>query len=142
MPAPKQPPTQAGICEACGGAASTDARRCHSCALVEAGKRISAVSGLGRIAAASAEAALKKSNRRDAISNWTPSQLPDWLDEEFFSTKIQPMLGGLSKTTVSEALGVSKDYVYQLVRKERVPHRRHWVKLAELVGLREPNISD
>jgi CRISPR-associated endonuclease Cas1 len=139
LPPTKRPPRQAGICESCGGAASTDARYCHSCALVESGKRIAAARELGRIAAASPEAALKKSNQmkiqRDAISNWTPADLPEWLDEECFLTRIQPVLGRLSKTTVAELLGVSRDYVYQLVRKVRVPHRRHWVKLAELVGV-------
>jgi predicted DNA-binding transcriptional regulator AlpA len=74
--------------------------------------------------------------QRGAISSWTPADLPDWLDEECFLTKIQPELRTLSKTTVAQALGVSKDYVYQLVRKERVPHRRHWLKLAELVGVK------
>ena len=72
---------------------------------------------------------------RDATSNWSPSDLPDWLDDECFAIRIQPLLGKLSKATVAEALGVSRDYVYQFARGERVPHRRHWVKLAELAGV-------
>jgi hypothetical protein len=38
-----------------------------------------------------------------------------------------------------QALGVSRDYAYQFARGERIPHRRHWLKLAELAGVMSAN---
>lgn len=139
VPARKRARRQQGVCSVCGGVAATDAMFCHKCARIESGKRIAAASALGRIAANSPEALQKISDRmkqqREAMSRWNPADLPEWLTEEYFSTTIWPALGSLSKKSVAEALGVSKDYVYQLVRGNRVPHRRHWERLAELAGV-------
>ena len=73
--------------------------------------------------------------RREAIRNWQPSQLPERLDDEFYATKIQPVLSRISKAEIARALGATKDYAYEIARGDKVPHRRHWVKLAELAGM-------
>ena len=70
---------------------------------------------------------------RDGVRAWNPADLPDWLDDNFYATKIQPMLKKLSKIAVARELGVTESYVYEIARGEKIPHRRHWVKLAELV---------
>jgi hypothetical protein len=49
-------------------------------------------------------------------------------------TMIQPVLGSLSKAKIASAIGISKDYAYGIARGEKIPHRRHWLKLAELVS--------
>jgi hypothetical protein len=72
---------------------------------------------------------------RDALRNWQPSDLPDWLTDHVYMTKIQPVLHRLSKVEFASAIGVSKDCAYGIARGEKIPHRRHWLKLAELVGL-------
>jgi hypothetical protein len=75
------------------------------------------------------------SSHRDAIRNWQPADLPGWLNDAFYTTKIQPVLDRLSKTAIATAMGVTKDYAYEIARGDKIPHRRHWVRLAELVGL-------
>jgi hypothetical protein len=50
-------------------------------------------------------------------------------------TMIQPVLGSLSKAKIASAIGISKDYAYGIARGEKIPHRRHWLKLAELVSI-------
>ena len=50
-------------------------------------------------------------------------------------TQIYPALDRLSKAEIASALGVSKDYAYQMANESRVPHKRHWVKLAGLGGV-------
>jgi len=116
-----------------------DTQYCGECGRAESAKRLAAVSALGRIAATSPEALQKISDRmkaqRQAISRWNPADLPEWLTDEYFSTRIWPVLGQFPKRKLAEALGVSTDYVYQIVSGTRAPHRRHWVRLAELVGV-------
>lgn len=91
----------------------------------------------GRTNALTPEALKKRSNtisrHRDAIRRWQPSDLPDWFTDDVYLSQIQPALSRLSKTAVANALGVSKDYVYEIARGEKILHRRHWLKLAELV---------
>ena len=144
-PAPKQAKKQQGVCSECGGVAAANAQLCGNCARNESGRRLSAVSALGRIAASTPEALQRISERmkqqREAISRWNPADLPSWLTDEYFSTKIWPALGNIPKKRIAEAIGVSTDYAYQLVNGNRVPHRRHWVRLAELVGIKLDEIS-
>ena len=66
-------------------------------------------------------------SHRDAIRNWQPSDLPDSLDDTVYTTKIQPVLDRLSKAEIARALGVTKDYAYEIARGDKLPHRRHWV---------------
>ena len=75
-------------------------------------------------------------SHRDAIRNWQSSDLPDWLTDEAYVNTIQPALGRFTKREIAEALGISKDYVYEIVRGDKIPHRRHWLKLAEYVGVK------
>jgi hypothetical protein len=67
--------------------------------------------------AAQTPAALEKKSKkmnahRDAIRNWQPSDIPDWLTDDLFMTRIYPVLDHLSKGEIASALGVSKDYAY------------------------------
>lgn len=140
IPVPKQVRPQQSVCGNCGSAVSSGADWCHDCSAMKAGERLSAVHQLGCTAARTAQALQKRSNtmnrHRDAIRSWQPSDLPHWLTDDVYLCQIQPALNHLSKTAVANALGVSKDYVYEIVRGDKIPHRRHWVKLAELVGMK------
>jgi hypothetical protein len=55
-------------------------------------------------------------------------------------TRIYPALDHLSKGEIASALGVSKDYAYQIANGNKVPHRRHWLKLAELVKMKNHEV--
>jgi hypothetical protein len=134
----KVPAKQQSVCTLCGAAVSPGNRFCHACGSKEALTRLAGARKLGKEAARTPEALAEKrrqmTTHRDAIAAWKPSDVPEWLTDDVYMAKIHPALSKLSKTTIATALGVSKDYVYQIVRGDRVPHRRHWLKLAELAG--------
>jgi hypothetical protein len=139
MPSSEKAPTPRGVCRSCGAAISAKALHCHICSLIESGKRLVTAQKLGQIAAVSPESLKKRSEvmtlHKEALRNWKPSDLPDWLTDEVYSARIHPALARLSKKTIELALGVSERYVYEISSGVKVPHRRHWVKLAELVGV-------
>ena len=108
--------------------------------LVAGGGDVSAVAAksAGTVAAHSATAASQSRRRHAAgISSWDPSSLPDWLNAEGFMQKVQPMLANVTRCAMSTALGVSWVYISHIRAGAKRPHPRHWVKLAELVGLVE-----
>jgi len=67
--------------------------------------------------------------------NWKASTLPEWLNQEVYDRMIQPLLKPFSRSTIMSAIGVSKMYASDIRSGKRRPHPRHWVKLAELVGV-------
>jgi hypothetical protein len=71
---------------------------------------------------------------RLGISNWKPSDLPRWLTRDVYLNEIQPLLAGVSKSSIQAALGVSEPYAAD-IRSGRIPHQRHWTALAQLAGL-------
>ena len=104
MPAPEKLPILQGICSSCGSAISSKAQHCHSCSLAESGKRLASAQELGRVAALS-PASLKKHSEamnlhKEALRNWKPSDLPDWLTDEVYAVRIQPALARLSKKAI------------------------------------------
>ena len=66
---------------------------------------------------------------------WKPSDLPEWLNEEVYREKIQPKLATLTVSAIASALEVSKPYATDIRAGKRVPHPRHWVKLASLAEM-------
>jgi hypothetical protein len=94
---------------------------------------------LGRIATHSLEAeTLRAKTQRKhaaALAAWKPSELPEWLNEDAYRTKIQPALAVITVPAIATALGVSGPYATDIRRGRRIPHPRHWVALAQLVGV-------
>jgi CRISPR-associated endonuclease Cas1 len=84
-----------------------------------------------------AQARRAESQRRQnaAIKAWNLRDNPDWLDEEFYREKIQPRLAGISVSTIVSALTVSEPYATNIRGGRRIPHPRHWLALARLVGI-------
>jgi hypothetical protein len=71
-----------------------------------------------------------------AISWWSPSSLPAWLDKEFYVQKIRR--SNLNSKTVrvreiTQAMQVSQPYAAFIRSGRRSPHPRHWKALADLV---------
>ena len=116
--------------------------KCRSVATLaafkQAGKRLAEASAKGRVAAKSPEAAVSKASKMnshwEAVANWNPAELPDWLDENCYFNRIQPALARVRKLDMAKALGISESVAYKIAHGTRIPHKRHWVKLAELVG--------
>lgn len=135
----KAPAKQQSACTMCGAVVSPGNRFCHRCGSTDAVRRLGDARKLAKDTARTPGALAKKSREmtahRDAIAAWKSSDVPEWLTDDVYMAKIHPALAHLSKTTIATALGISKDYVYQIVWGNRVPHRRHWLKLAEMAGV-------
>lgn len=137
-PAPIAPKPE-GVCKICGTSVRYDRRFCGSCAPTFQSEQIrEAAKSAGRAAAhtAKAKALRSQSARHNALarSAWDPSSLPDWLNAETFTEKIQPLLANLTTSAIATALGISWVYASHIRAGAKRPHRRHWLKLAELVG--------
>ena len=76
--------------------------------------------------------------RHDAEQKaWDPGRHPSWLTEEVYREKIQPLLKGISTSAMAKALDMGWSYASELRKGRKLPHPRHWLKLAELVGVSE-----
>src|SRR5262249_61580055 len=74
----------------------------------------------------------------ERVRDWKSSELPPWLTRELYSSKIVPALATLSKAQIRSALGISEPWAAYIQQGARVPHARHWIRLAELVGVSSP----
>jgi hypothetical protein len=57
-----------------------------------------------------AETLRAKTQRKHAaaLAAWQPSELPEWLNEEAYRTKIQPALARITIPAIATALGISE----------------------------------
>jgi hypothetical protein len=136
VPQPEAARGQHRCCVDCGAVVGVGTARCPECAREASGRRIAAAAVKGRIAAKSPEVQALKSAKmiahREAIANWNPAELPEWLDEQFFLTKVRPALQRVRKQVIADALRINVTVAYKYVKGTRIPHKRHWLKLAEL----------
>ncbi len=127
------------ICRICGAAINRGQTYCASCAVGVSREGLIEAAKLGRIATHSREAeALRAKTQRKhaaAISTWQASQLPEWLNEEAYRTKIQPALAGMTVPAIATALGISEPYAADIRAGRRTPHPRNWLTLAQLVSV-------
>jgi hypothetical protein len=70
-----------------------------------------------------------------ARAGWKPSDLPTWLNEDFYAREIQPRLKGVALSALASALGISIPYAVDIRKGRRAPHPRHWKTLAELANV-------
>lgn len=126
------------LCVGCGKAIRPERTHCAQCALSSATERLADAARLGRVLAHSPQARAKRSSTQKrqttACWSWTASSQPAWLTENVYSSKIQPLLAGMSTSTIASRIGVSRWYAGR-IRKGYRPHPRHWSNLAELVGV-------
>lgn len=136
-PEPAIPPQ--GVCRICGTALEPGRKYCQTCFPAANTERITAVAPAGWVATQSARAqALRAESmrRQRALSAaWDAGSHPKWLTEEVYRERVQPLLRGISTSRVSTTLGVTWAHASNIRRGERLPHPRHWPKLAELVGI-------
>jgi CRISPR-associated endonuclease Cas1 len=136
MPEVKRPKPQ-HVCSGCGKPINAQRNHCATCAIDGATERLGSAARVGRIAARTPEARAKHvaSRRRhaEACSAWDASKQPDWLTNEVFSQRIQPLLAGISTSIIRSRIGVSRWYASR-IRQGYRPHPRHWEALAKLVG--------
>src|SRR5262249_43229284 len=75
--------------------------------------------------------------RNHAVANtwWDPSSLPNWLTEECYAQRIQPLLRAKKVREIAQEIQVSELYAGLIRSGRRRPHPRHWQALAGLVGV-------
>jgi CRISPR-associated endonuclease Cas1 len=127
------------VCRGCGATLRHGRSYCAACAGSESSKRMLEIARLGRIATHSPKAeALRAATRRRhaaALKSWQPSEHPRWLTEDVYLKQIQPALRDFTVSAIASALGVSLPYATDIRAGRRRPHPRHWLALAELVGI-------
>jgi len=131
-------PGRDNLCHECGKAIDRRYTHCRTCRVEGAADRMPNVARIGRLTALTAQAQLKRSEtqRRNAIARytWDASSQAEWLTEQFYSEKIQPLLAQMSGTAIARAIGATCAYGSR-VRHGTRPHARHWKALAALVGV-------
>jgi len=127
------------VCRVCGALIKTGQRYCAACAPAISKAELVKAARRGRVAAHSdeAEAQRGKTQRRQHAARraWKSSDFPGWLNEEIYREKIQPKLAGVTVSTIARALGVSEPHAAAIRGGQRLPHPRHWLRLARLVGV-------
>jgi CRISPR-associated protein Cas1 len=126
------------VCLGCGKPIKPERNHCADCAIDGATERLVNAARIGRVAALSPEARAKHvaSRRRhaQACSAWDASSQPAWLTSEVFSQQIQPLLASIPTSAIRSRIGVSRWYAGR-IREGYRPHPRHWLALAQLVGV-------
>jgi CRISPR-associated endonuclease Cas1 len=146
LEAPKSsPPHPQHICRNCGGKVSLGSIYCYTCDIGRARERVIQAAKSGRVAAKRPKAraqrsATHKKHRANARS-WDPQSLPVWLDKNKYERDVLPLLANVKRTAIASALGVSHSYATDIARGKHVPHPRHWVKLARIVGIQSGDLG-
>ena len=137
-PAPKPVKRQHSVCRTCGKSIVAGRRYCSDCAVSARTQHIKAVTPAARVAGHSSEARAKQSDtsreQRKKQAAWLAANQPDWLTEQYYAEKIQPVLGLVSISLIASRLGVSRCHATLIRSGKRRPHPRHWQALAKLVG--------
>lgn len=136
-----KPPKSEHLCPGCGKTIQDRSRECARCAVSTATKKMLHAARIGRLTANGPEAQAKRAikARKNALAQhaWNPSDQPEWLTQESFTQKIQPLLAKVPMSAIRSSIGVSKWYASQ-IRQGCRPHPRHWKNLAQLVRV-SPN---
>jgi len=127
------------LCQTCGKPIERKHKQCSRCSRVSSKGTFKDVARQGRIAAHSAEAEARRAEtqrkHRTAEQAWTPSTLPEWLNESAYRARIQPRLAEVTISSIAAALGVSGGYAAAIRAGLRIPHARHWRTLAHLASI-------
>ena len=139
QPTPTSPPRIDSYCRECGAKIGRGRDHCAPCALNRSTTGLIEAATRGRIAAQGDEAQASRSKtqlrHRAAFLAWKSSELPAWLDEKCYLAEIQPRLRGITLSVLSSKLGVSAPYAVDIRSARRIPHPRHWLNLAKLMGV-------
>jgi hypothetical protein len=139
VPTVKPLPVTESICPVCGVAIPKGKPRCTACTRTFQREHMEKIPPSGRVATIEPKAQAKRSatqRRQNAeVHAWNSSLQPSWLTEEVYVTKIKPRLAGVSVSSIASDLKVSRPYASEIRRGIRHPHPRHWLALAQLVGV-------
>ena len=127
------------FCRECGAEIGRGRSHCAPCTLKLSTATLLEAAPRGRIVAQSDEAQTRRSEtqlrHRAASLAWNASDLPAWLNEKFYLTEIQPRLPRITLSVLSSKLDISIPYAVDIRKGRRLPHPRHWLTLAQLIGV-------
>jgi CRISPR associated protein Cas1 len=133
-------------CQRCGQPVTTGSIYCLKCVPAVNRERLIETAKLGRIAThstiAEARRAATQMKQVEALRKWNPSELPSWLDEEFYRREILPRLSSFTARKIREAMDVSHPYATLIKRGSKIPHPRHWLRLANLIEILDTDNSN
>jgi CRISPR-associated endonuclease Cas1 len=136
------PPHPESFCKDCGAQIDHGRSYCWACGLKVSAVRLVKVAERGRVAAQSDQAQRMRSETQirhaAAEARWPTSDLPAWLNREFYVREIQPRLKSVTLSVLASTLDISIPYAVDIRKGRRVPHTRHWLTLARLLGITGP----
>jgi CRISPR-associated endonuclease Cas1 len=123
-------------CLLCGSTVTSGSVYCAKCVPDVNRENLLRQAKLGQIATHSAIAEVRRSatqaKQAKALRKWNPSELPEWLDEDFYRRDILPKLSTLTVKSLRLAIDVSHPYATLIKRGDRIPHPRHWLALSRI----------
>jgi hypothetical protein len=132
-------PAAPRVCGRCGRPLRKGYALCRKCADADLAKSFPTVLAKARLTANSADAQTKRAETQrrnaEAVRQWTPEDLPDWLNAKTFARRVVPALRNLRTVDVARCLASSVSYAAQVRTGARTPHPRHWTTLATEAGL-------
>ncbi len=152
------PPLPLRACRGCGGRLPADSDRdrpridwCSDClpgrrqeigaSLYSesrvAAERFAAQTGTLPAHTPKAQASRSEANarQREEQRRWSAAAASDRLDPAWFQREILPKLATFSLPAIAKATGASTTAASQWRSGKRVPHRRHWAAMCQLVGI-------
>jgi len=132
----KLPPPS--VCHICGVLIKDGFKYCLPCVPTISRENVAKAAKLGRMNTHNPVAQARRSQtkrRQDAaLKSWNPADKPVWLDEKFYREHIKPQLRSIRVPTIQAALSVSEPYALRIRGRGCIPHPRHWLALAKLIG--------
>jgi CRISPR-associated protein Cas1 len=126
------------ICRICGVRIRQGGQYCRECAIAVSIETVKKAAPSGWVATQTARAQSARSEtkqRHDAERKaWDPARHPSWLTEETYRSRVRPRLMEISAGAIAKALDVTWAYASNVRKGKQIPHPRHWLKLAEMVG--------
>jgi len=128
-------PKMEHVCQGCGHKIPRDETRCLKCSTPVTRQNLDAGRRLAQRPESLSRRSFTQTKHKREIQKWTTADLPAWLTRDVYLTRVVPALSNVSKSTIRKALGVSDPYSIWIHNGTRIPHARHWQKLAELAGI-------
>jgi CRISPR-associated endonuclease Cas1 len=127
------------ICRTCGEPLKRGLRYCVRCSVAVSRSNLIQAARRGQLATHSpkSEALRAATQRRHAaeLKAWQASGNPSSLTELAYREEVRPRLADVTVPAIAAALGISEPYATDIRAGRRVPHQRHWLRLAQLVSV-------
>jgi CRISPR-associated endonuclease Cas1 len=135
----RTPQLRYSTCRLCGTEVRHTQKYCRDCVPKIVRENVLKAGRLGRQNTHRPEAQSRRSEtqRRQnaALNAWHPKDKPDWLDEQTYRSQIRPRLLTVQVPRIAAAILVSEPYALRIRAARCIPHPRHWLTLARLVGV-------